>query len=83
MSRQIQASAVASGIKDVLTLSAVDATLIERDENGTVKNAYQVVVELKGRRPDLFHKPAGEMTQAEYEQGRKRLTGVSRSSHLI
>lgn len=83
INRLIRASADAQGIKDALTLTAVDFTLIERDEKGEVTNARQVVAELKARHPELFHKPASEMTQAEYEQGRKRFTGAGRSSNLI
>lgn len=78
----IRSAAVAAGIKDVATLTAMDATIVKLDDHGRVTNAREVVEELRQRRPALFHKRAAKMNDAEYADARRRLTGIGRSANL-
>ncbi|MQY52111.1 hypothetical protein HCX48_09505 [Rhodocyclus tenuis] len=81
--RLIAAAAVAAGIIDTASLTAIDASLVKIDGRGEVTNAREVVEELRRRRPDLFKKSAKEMSDADYEEARRRLSGIGRSSFLI
>lgn len=78
----IRSAAVAAGIKDPATLTAIDASLVKLDGHGRVTNARDVVEELRQRKPALFHKRASEMNDREYADARRRLTGVGRSANL-
>lgn len=78
----IRSAAVAAGIKDPTTLTAINADLIKIDSHGHVTNPREVVEELRQRRPALFNKRAHEMDQVEYEAARRRLAGIGRAAHL-
>ncbi|RTL48879.1 MAG: hypothetical protein EKK46_15140 [Rhodocyclaceae bacterium] len=78
----VRSAAVAAGIKDPASLTAINADLIKLDSHGHVTNPREVIEELRQRRPALFHKRANEMDQTEYEAARRRLTGIGRSAHL-
>lgn len=80
--RLIAAAAVAAGIKDTASLTAIDANLVKIDGRGEVTNAREVVDELRRRRPELFEKSAKDMSDAEYEAARRRLSGIGRSASL-
>lgn len=78
----IRSAAIASGIKDTASLTAIDADLVKLDGHGQVRNAREVVEELRRRRPELFEKSATDMSDAEYEAARRRLSGIGRSASL-